>query len=431
MVVFVYMAKLKCCSLLYTSFFLTLFFYCLNTTQFHFLPFPSTSSSSSSPTHKQKLEQGLARARASIREAAARRNSDNTLNDSIYRIPCAFHQSYMEMEKRFKIWVYKEGESPLFHMGAMKDIYSIEGHMIDELENPHNRFAARHPDEAHVFFLPIGFTNIIHYIYTPRVTYDRRHLQKVVEDYIGIVSNKYPYWNRSAGADHFLVACHDWGPEVSTANPEIFKNFIRVLCNANVTEGFDPARDVSLPEIKVPDDVRLGPPDIDQSENNRSILAFFAGGHHGDVREKLLQHWKGKDKDVEVDEYIPRNMNYFELMSRAKYCLCPSGFEVASPRLVESMHAGCVPVIISDGYALPFGDVLDWTRFSVHIPVKRIPEIKKILEGISMDEYLEKRRQVMKVKKHFVLHRPAQPYDLLNMVLHSVWLRRINVRLQI
>ncbi|KAK6118363.1 hypothetical protein DH2020_047934 [Rehmannia glutinosa] len=334
------------------------------------------------------------------------------------------------MEKRLKVWVYKEGESPVFHHGPMKDIYSIEGHVIDEIDSPHNRFAATHPDEAHVFFLPIGFTNIVHYLYTPRVDYNRRHLQNVIEDYVGVVANRYPYWNRSGGADHFFVACHDWGPDATGGNPELFRNLIRVLCNANVSEGFNPTRDVPLPEIKVPDDVKLGPPDLTQSQPNRSVLAFFAGGPHGYVRERLFQHWKDRDDDVQVYQYLPKNVNYFESMSRARYCLCPSGYEVASPRLIESMHAGCVPVIISDGYALPFSDVLDWRRFSVHVPVAEIPEIKNILEGISREEYLEMQKRVLEVKKHFVLQRPAQPFDLLHMVIHSVWLRRLNFRLQ-
>ncbi|XP_022875659.1 probable glycosyltransferase At5g20260 [Olea europaea var. sylvestris] len=335
------------------------------------------------------------------------------------------------MEKRFKVWVYKEGEPPLFHRGHLKDIYAIEGHFIDELENGKSPFLARHPEEAHAFFLPVGIAMIIRYLYSPRLDYDRWRLQHVVTDYISVVSNRYPYWNRSTGADHFFVGCHDWGPDVTTANPKLYENLIRVLCNANVTEGFQPARDVSLPEIKVPSP-ELGPPDVGQASNDhRPIFAFFAGGPHGHVRRTLFEYWKDKDSDIQVHEYLPKNVSYFESLGQAKFCLCPSGWEVASPRLIESMHAGCVPVIISDGYALPFSDVLDWSKFSVHIPVAQIPEIKTILEGISTDDYLKMQKLVLQVKRHFILHRPAQPFDLLYMILHSLWLRRLNIRLRL
>ncbi|KAM7459515.1 hypothetical protein LguiA_036509 [Lonicera macranthoides] len=310
----------------------------------------------------------------------------------------------------------------------MKDIYSIEGQIIDELESGNSPFSASYPDEALVFFIPVSVSRIVTYLYTPRVTYERDLLQNVFTDYIGIVSNKYPYWNRSSGADHFFVACHDWGPDVSTDNPKLFKNLMRVLCNANTSEGFQPTRDASLPEIKITYE-GLGPPQIGLAPCNRSLLAFFAGGHHGYVREKLFHYWKDKDTDVQVYEYLPKDKNYFELMGLTKFCLCPSGYEVASPRVVEAISAGCVPVIISNYYVLPFSDVLDWSRFSVHIPVARIPEIKTILNGISMDEYLRKQKLVMEVQRHFIIHRPARPFDLLNMVFHSVWLRRLNVKL--
>ncbi|KAK2992461.1 hypothetical protein RJ640_011600 [Escallonia rubra] len=331
------------------------------------------------------------------------------------------------MEKRFKVWVYKEGEPPLFHAGPMKDIYSTEGQFIDEMESGKSAFLARHPDEALAFFVPVSVVRILKYLYKPHVDYHRGRLQNVVTDYIDILSKKYTYWNRSSGADHFFVSCHDWGPDVSTANPTLYKNFIRVLCNANASEGFRPARDVSLPEIKIPYK-DLGPPRLGRAPNNRSILAFFAGGCHGHVRERLFQYWKDKDQDVQVHDYLPKNLNYFELMGRTKFCLCPSGYEVASPRVVESIYAGCVPVIISDSYVLPFSDVLDWSQFSIHIPVARIPEIKVILEGISMTEYLKKQKLVLQVQRHFMVHRPAKPYDLLYMVFHSVWLRRLNVK---
>lgn len=218
------------------------------------------------------------------------------------------------------------------------------------------------------------------------------------------------------------------GPQVSKSNPKLFKNLIRTLCNANTSEGFQPARDVSLPEIKITYKA-LAPPNLGVSPNNRSIFAFFAGGCHGYVRETLFHYWKDKDNDIQVHEYLSKDQNYYRLMGRTKFCLCPSGYEVASPRVVESISMGCVPVIISDGYALPFSDVLDWSQFSIHIPLARIPEIKTILVGISMDEYLRKQKFVIQVQQHFLLHRPARPFDLMQMVFHSIWLRRLNVKL--
>lgn len=218
------------------------------------------------------------------------------------------------------------------------------------------------------------------------------------------------------------------GPEVSNAVPNLYKNSIRAFCNANTSEGFKPVKDVSIPEINVRtgtiDDLLGGP-----SPSKRSILAFFAGGLHGDIRNVLLEHWENKDQDIQVHKYLPKGVSYYAMLRKSKFCLCPSGYEVASPRVVEAIYTGCVPVLISDHYVPPFSDVLNWKSFSVEVSVKDIPNLKKILMSISSRQYIRMQRRVGQVRRHFELHSPPKRFDVFHMILHSIWLRRLNFRL--
>lgn len=112
------------------------------------------------------------------------------------------------MEKRLKIFVYKEGELPLVHDGPCNEIYSIEGQVINELDQ-YRPFVTEDPEEALLHFLPISITKIVHFVYRPGF-YDRAPLQRTVADYVQVISDRHPFWNRTKGADHFIISCHDW-----------------------------------------------------------------------------------------------------------------------------------------------------------------------------------------------------------------------------
>ncbi|XP_031381763.1 probable glycosyltransferase At5g03795 isoform X4 [Punica granatum] len=376
-----------------------------------------------------RLEAGLRRARSAIRE---QKNGSSTSDPDyvpigpMYRNANAFHRSYLEMEKQFKIFVYEEGEPPVFHNGPCKSIYAMEGNFIHMMEIS-TQFRTGDPEKAHVFFLPFSVTMMVQFVYV-QDSHDFGPIKQTVIDYLNVVSAKYPYWNRSLGADHFMLACHDWGPETSRAVPNLYKNSIRVLCNANTSEGFNPSKDISFPEINLhTGGIRglIGGP----SPSHRPILAFFAGGLHGPIRPILLEHWEHKnDPDMQIHKYLRRGVSYIDMMRKSKFCICPSGYEVASPRVVEAIYTGCIPVLISDHYVPPFSDVLNWKSFSVEVPVSEIPNLKNILASISPRQYIRMQRRVVQIRRHFEVNSPPKRFDVFHMILHSLWLRRLNVR---
>lgn len=389
----------------------------------------------------RKLEAELRTARSWMRKAVSvEKNGTRALRarpgrpqayfpwGPIYRDAAIFQRSYAEMERRFKVFVYPEGQQPLVHNGPCKEIYSTEGRFIQELQHK-NPFVTKDPLKAHVFFLPFSVSMMVTYLYNPS-SRDMKPLSHFVKNYVEVVGAKYPFWNRSKGADHFMLSCHDWGPYVSKAHPHLERQAIRVLCNANSSEGFVPHKDASLPEINlvggnIP--ATLGGP----SMKERPFLAFFAGGDHGPVRPVVYKYWEGKDDDMKVFHKVPAHSSfkYHDFMKRSKFCLCPGGYEVNSPRIVEAIYNDCIPVIIADGFVLPFSDVLNWDAFSIRVLEKDIPNLKSILQAVSEPKREEMQERVRQVKRHFLNNQPPQRYDVFHMILHSVWLRRLNFRL--
>jgi len=206
-------------------------------------------------------------------------------------------------------------------------------------------------------------------------------------------------------------------------------NCIRALCNADVKEGFKFGKDVSLPETyvrKAADPVRgVG----GRAPSKRKTLAFFAGNMHGYLRPILLQYWGNKnDPDMQIFATLPRskgNRNYIEYMKSSKYCICARGYEVNSPRVVEAVFYGCVPVIISDNFVPPFLETLNWESFAVFVAEKDIPNLKNILLSIPQKNYFRMHMRVRKVQQHFLWHPQPVKYDLFHMILHSIWYNRV------
>ncbi|KAL2903078.1 hypothetical protein RDABS01_019707 [Bienertia sinuspersici] len=328
------------------------------------------------------------------------------------------------MELVLKVYIYTDGRPPIFHQPHLSGIYASEGWFMKLLEG-NRQFVTRNPEKANLFYLPYSARQLQQALYV-QGSHNLAPLSLFLRDYVNLLAAKYPFWNRTRGADHFLVACHDW------AHEELMKNSIKAVCNADLSEGiFKAGKDVSLPETTIRNPRKpLRNIGGGMRVSKRPILAFFAGAMHGRVRPLLLKHWHNKDEYMRIYRQLPRSvsrqMSYSQHMKSSKFCLCPMGYEVNSPRIVEAIYYECVPVIIADNFVLPFDDVLDWNAFSVTVAEKDIPKLKEILEAIPLRRYQKMLRNLKMLQRHFLWNYRPVKYDLFHMILHSVWLTRLN-----
>jgi hypothetical protein len=131
------------------------------------------------------------------------------------------------MERRFKVYVYAEGEPPILHAGPCKDIYTIEGRFIEQLELITGGVRTWEPARAHAFFLPFSVAKMVKFAYRPKSN-DKTPLLSIVADYVSVVASRHPFWNRSAGADHFMLSCHDWVRAQHTCFLYLFKVLLMI-----------------------------------------------------------------------------------------------------------------------------------------------------------------------------------------------------------
>ncbi|XP_031250684.1 probable glycosyltransferase At5g03795 [Pistacia vera] len=381
------------------------------------------SSHSGRPRWSSVHDRELLLAKREIENAPVLRNTPG-LYASVFRNASIFKRSYELMERILKVYIYREGEKPIFHQPRMRGIYASEGWFMKLIE-ANNHFVVRDPRKAHLFYLPFS-AQMLRAALFERNFKSQTDLQNHLKNYVELIAGKYRFWNRTGGADHFLVACHDWAARLTRQH---MKNVVRALCNANVALGFKIGMDTTLPvtyirSVEAPFKELGGNPPLESS-----ILAFFAGGMHGYLRPILLKFWENKEADMKVFGPMPRDVEgkriYREHMKNSKYCICARGYEVHTPRVVEAIFYECVPVIISDNYVPPFFEVLDWELFSVFVQEKDIPNLRNILLSIREERYLVMQARVKAVQKHFLWHKKPEKYDLFHMILHSIWYNRV------
>lgn len=337
-----------------------------------------------------------------------------------------FMKNYKQMNKSLKIYIYPHQKSDPFANVLLPDTrgspggnYASESYFKIALSSSH--FITQNPSEADLFFLPFSIASMRH---------DKRigvgGIKNFIKDYISTISHKYPFWNRTGGADHFYVACHSIGSTAMDKAPEVRINAIQVVCSSSYfLQGYTAHKDASIPQIWP----RPGAPPT-RHPSKREMLAFYAGAMNSKVREALVKTWMN---DTEIGVHRNRlKTPYSDSLLGSKFCIHAKGFEVNTARVGDAIYYGCVPVVLADHYDLPFADILDWSRFSVVISTGDIQFLKRILKRIvDSNEYVKLQKNVLKVQNHFQWHKKPVDFDTFYMVMYELWMRRSSIRIHL
>ena len=276
----------------------------------------------------------------------------------------------------FRVYVYTESDCPLIvelTQGASfcaKGQWGSEVHIHDFFIG--SEYRTFDPNEADWFFVPGYGICMFEGGFIP--------IKRIQEIYIELSTGCLPFWQDQGQRHIFTFASgmsvslfRDWRNYISKATfltPEtgLFNDF----STWQTQPDFNPTKDIVIPGHLHRSEVFALVHSAQPIWSQRPFLAVFFGKvdpsreskNSGSPRHELMNMLKdpsqwpeGFPHDVIVGSNLTPNQMY-EYMGSAKYCLIPRGKSEWSLRLFEALFAGCVPVMLADGWKpLPFTQV--------------------------------------------------------------------------
>ncbi|NXM58455.1 EXT1C protein, partial [Illadopsis cleaveri] len=266
----------------------------------------------------------------------------------------------------FKVFTYPQERGQPVSETYSKILSSIE----------RSRYHTPDPEEACLFILSID-------------TLDRDHLSA---QYVPNVDEKirgFPLWN--GGRNHLIFNLYSgtWPGYTRELGFDIGQ---AILAKASFdTQSFRPGFDVSIPLFSKDHPQRGGDRGWlyqDSVPPKKKYLLVFKGKRYltgiGSGTRNALHHihngkdiislttckhgkdWeKHKDTRCDKDNVDYERFDYQELLHNSTFCIVPRGRRLGSFRFLEALQAACIPVLLSDGWELPFSEAIDWGKAAV------------------------------------------------------------------
>lgn len=329
-----------------------------------------------------------------------------------------------EMPRKYNLMLLAKDSRCLHHM------FAAEIFMHQFLLNSAVR--TLDPEEADWFYTPAYTTCDL----TPQGFPLPFRAPRIMRSAIKYVATTWPYWNRTEGADHFFLTPHDFGACFHYQEERAMeRGILPLLRRATLVQTFGQRNHVCLQDGSITIPPYANPHKMQAHLINpgtpRSIFVYFRGlfydmgndpegGYY--ARGARASVWENFKDNPLFDISTEHPSTYYEDMQRAIFCLCPLGWAPWSPRLVEAVVFGCIPVIIADDIVLPFADAIPWEEISVFVAERDVPRLDNILTSIPLEDILRKQRLLAgaSVKQALLFHQPARPGDAFDQILNGL-----------
>ncbi|KAJ6663375.1 hypothetical protein lerEdw1_009454 [Lerista edwardsae] len=97
---------------------------------------------------------------------------------------------------------------------------------------------------------------------------------------------------------------------------------------------------------------------------------------------------------LQPDSLFPTpRFDYQELLHNSTFCIIPRGRRLGSFRFLEALQTACIPVLLSNGWELPFSEVIDWSRSAIIGDERLLLQIPSTVRCLHSDKILAFQQQ--------------------------------------
>ncbi|KAF8307622.1 hypothetical protein DL93DRAFT_2232130 [Clavulina sp. PMI_390] len=133
------------------------------------------------------------------------------------------------------------------------------------------------------------------------------------------------------------------------------------------------------------------------------VTCSRAGWHLGEKRTRRLRGLEDRGPNLTAIWSSTGDYDYMGILNNTIFCPQPAGIAGWSPRLIDSIFAGCIPVLIGHSTHPPFFDLLDWSKFSVRVEPSELSQLEDLLlSRYSVDDVERLQTNLMLVRDAFV-----------------------------